>query len=151
VSRATRGREPGSKAPSLKPAVFLDSGIFIAFMNSRDRWHPSAVALFGGKKPKWFTSLAVISETYSWFLHRMGEESARNFRLLIDSLVGLEVLELTREHHEGVVKMLEKLRGAKLSYVDASSLVFMSQKKIRQVWSTDHHLGLTGAEVQPRV
>ena len=33
---------------------------------------------------------------------------------------------------------------------DASSLVFIEQLGIDTVWSTDHHLGLTGAEVLPR-
>jgi hypothetical protein len=41
--------------------------------------------------------------------------------------------------------------GAKLAYVDASSLCFMERHKIKIAWSTDHHLGLTGAEVLPRV
>lgn len=130
--------------------VFLDSGIFIAFMNRRDRWHANAVALFNGSKPRWCTSILVLSEAYSWFLHRMGEEPARNFRALIDNMPGLKLLEATGPHHRKVVAMLERLRGTKLTYVDASSLAFMEQHKIRHVWTTDHHLGLTGADVLPR-
>ena len=52
-------------------------------------------------------------------------------------------------HEEKVRKVLGRLRGSKLTYVDASSLAFLDQAKIRRVWSTDHHLGLTGAEVFP--
>ena len=51
---------------------------------------------------------------------------------------------------EALEKMLDRLRGSKLTYVDASSLCFMDRHRIRKVWSTDHHLGLTGAEVLPR-
>ena len=131
-------------------AVYLDSGIFIALMSGRDRWHSQAVALFTGRTPRWSTSILVISETYSWFLQRMGEEAARSFRGLIDNLTGLDVLGATREHHTEVGRMLDKLRGSKLTYVDASSLVHIGKKKIPCVWSTDHHLGLTGAEVHPR-
>jgi predicted nucleic acid-binding protein len=47
--------------------------------------------------------------------------------------------------------MLDRLRGAKLTYVDASSLTLMERHKIRKVWGTDHHLALTGAEVLPRI
>jgi hypothetical protein len=47
--------------------------------------------------------------------------------------------------------MLERLRSSKLTYVDASSLCFLEKHKIRKVWSTDRHLGLTGAEISPRV
>ena len=80
----------------------------------------------------------------------MGEEQARMFRELVDNLTGLHVFDATREHHAKVVKMLSRFRGTKLSYADASSLVHIDGRKIRRVWSTDHHLGLTGAEVLPR-
>ncbi len=130
--------------------VFVDSGIFIALMTRKDRWHEQAVALFGGPIPKWSSSILVISETYTWFLHRMGEEPARTFRQLVDNLKGLRVLDANRAHHVAVVRMLDRFRGAKLSYTDASSLVHLEQFKIKCVWSTDHHLGLSGAEVLPR-
>ena len=130
--------------------VFLDSGIFIALMSRRDRWHEQAVALFSGAIPRWHTSILILSETYSWFLHRMGEEHARAFHGLITNLKALKILDATTAHHVDVTRMLDRFRGTKLTYVDASSLVFLEQKKITRVWSTDHHLGLNGAEVFPR-
>jgi predicted nucleic acid-binding protein len=133
-----------------RPEVFLDSGIFIAFLNRSDRHHASATALFGGPSVRWVTSALVRSEAYSWFLHRYGEEAARRFRLFIDQLDALEVLDTTASHHRNVGKTLERFRGAKLTYVDASSLTFMEGRGVKQVWATDHHLGLGGAEVLPR-
>ena len=130
--------------------VFLDSGIFIAFLNRRDRWHEQAVALFSGRRPGWATSLLVWAEAYSWFLHRHGEEAARSSRLLADNLEGLTVFEANREHHRDVMRTLDRYRGAKLTYVDGSSLCLMAQHNIKTVWATDHHLGLAGAEVLPR-
>ena len=47
-------------------------------------------------------------------------------------------------------RMLSRLRGARLTYLDASSLALMARHGIRTVCATDHHLGLTGAEVLPR-
>lgn len=134
----------------MSAAAFLDSGIFIALMSRKDRWHDQACALFGGPTPRWSTSVLVIAETYSWFLHRMGEEQARTFRQLLGNLKGLQILEATVAHHAAVARVLERFRGTKLTYVDASSLVHLEQKKIAIVWSTDHHLGLSGAQVLPR-
>lgn len=134
----------------MKEAVFLDTGIFVAFLSARDRWHEQAKALFGLANPRWSTSYLVVSEAYSWFLHRHGEESARTLGRLIENLDGLSIYEVTRDHHRKVGNMLDRLRGSKLTYVDASSLVFMEQRKIRKVWGTDHDLSLTGAEVLPR-
>ena len=130
--------------------VFLDSGIFIAFLNRRDRHHSQAVALFDGPPVRWFTSALVRSEAYSWFLHKYGEEAARQFRMFIDNLDLLRIFETDPEHHDEVGRILDRLRGAKLTYVDASSLALMSKENIGRTWATDHHLGLAGAEVLPR-
>lgn len=134
----------------MSEAVFLDSGIFIALMSRRDRWHQQAVSLFDGPKVRWMTSILVVSETYSWCLYRMGEEPARNFRMLIANMSGLRISDVTAAHHHAVGAMLDRFRGTKLSYVDASSLCFIERNKIKRVWSTDHHLAITGAEVLPR-
>ena len=50
--------------------VFLDSGIFIAFLNRRDRHHVQATSLFNNPPARWCTSALVRSEAYSWFLHK---------------------------------------------------------------------------------
>ena len=130
--------------------AFLDSGIFIAALSRRDRVHPQAVELFGRERTRWVTSLLVISESYSWFLHRHGEEAARSLRAFISALTGLTVLPVTPEDHEGTLRVLDRFRGTKLTYVDAASLWWIERRKIKTVWSTDHHLGLTGAEILPR-
>jgi hypothetical protein len=37
------------------------------------------------------TSLAVVSETYGWFLHRIGEDAARSFRTALADFPRLEL------------------------------------------------------------
>ncbi|MEA3135060.1 MAG: hypothetical protein QOG17_2906 [Gammaproteobacteria bacterium] len=130
--------------------VFLDSGIFIAALSRRDRLHFQAVELFGRSGSRWITSLLVVSESYSWFLHRHGEEAARSFRAFVAALKGLSILSVTLDDHARTLRVLDRFRGAKLTYVDAASLGWIEQRKIKTVWSTDHHLGLTGAEILPR-
>jgi len=150
---AARPRQAsGASAPKLEDRrrVYLDAGIFIAFLNRRDEWHSQAVALFSTAKPRWSTSVLVVSEAYSWFLHRMGEEAARSFLALLKRLQGLQLYEADAAHHESTIKMLDRYRGTKLTYVDASSLCLMADHRISTVWATDHHLGLAGAEVLPR-
>ena len=44
---------------------------------------------------------------------------------------------------------LDQLRGVKLTWVDASSLVFARERKIATVWGTDSDLLLEGATVLP--
>lgn len=129
--------------------AFLDTGIFIAFLDRSDRHHRGAVRLFADPPRRWASSLAVVSETYGWFLHRLGEEAARTFRLAVGELAHLELLSIDQGHHRDVVRKLERFRGHKLTYVDASSLVFLERLGIREVWGTDRDLGLEGARVLP--
>lgn len=129
--------------------VFLDSGIFIAFLDRSDSFHQAAVWLFADPARRWYTSLAVVSETYGWFLHRLGEEAARLFRLALAEFPHLELLSIDHSHHQAVVRKLERLRGYKLTYVDASSLVFLTRYRIREVWGTDADLALEGARIVP--
>ena len=132
------------------PRVFLDTGIFVAALSRRDQYHAQARLLFGGSRPRWYTSILVWSEAYSWFLHRHGEEAARSFGLFADNLTALTLLEADADVHREACRMLNRMRGARLTYVDASSLAFMERHQIDTVWSTDHHLGLTGARVLSR-
>ncbi len=129
--------------------VFIDSGAFIAALNQADAHHEEVQALFTGPRPLWSTSVLVASEAYGWFLHRVGEEAARVFRMFVTDLPRLELLGADARHHVSVVAKLERLRGTKLTYVDASSLVWLKAKGIGTVWGTDHHLGLEGAAVAP--
>jgi predicted nucleic acid-binding protein len=130
-------------------AAFLDSGIFIAFLDRSDRFHGAAVELFSNPPRRCHSSLAIISETYGWFLHRLGEEAARSFRLALADLPWLTLQALDTAHHAAVLGKLERLRGHKLTYVDASSLVFLSRLRIREVWGTDRDLSIEGARVVP--
>jgi uncharacterized protein len=129
--------------------VFLDSGIFIAFLDRSDRHHAVALRLFADPPRRWSTSLAVVSETYGWFLHRLGEDAARTFRLALAELPRLQLLPLTPGHHAAVLLKLERLRGHKLTYVDASSLVFLATLRVGEVWGTDQDLALEGARGVP--
>ena len=130
-------------------AAFLDSGIFIAFLDRSDRFHSAAVELFSSPPRRCHTSLPVISETYGWFLHRLGEEAARSFRLALADFTWLTLQSIDAEHHAAVLSKLERLRGHKLTYVDASSLVFLTRLRIREVWGADRDLSIEGARVVP--
>lgn len=133
----------------MRGEVFLDSGIFIAFLVPRDHLHPQAAALFSRSPVRWCTSVLVVAETYGWFLHRAGEDAARRFRRLLGDLQDLELLPAETRHHAAVCRKLDALRGTGLTYVDASNLVWLEERKITTVWGTDDHSSLEGAQTIP--
>lgn len=129
--------------------VYLDSGAFIAFLLRSDLLHDEVAGMFARPPRRWYTSAFVVAETYSWFVHRLGEGAARTLRSLLESLTDLEVLEVDSVHMAAVWAKLDDLRGLKLTYVDASSLVWLRERGIKTVWGTDHHLAVEGARVLP--
>jgi predicted nucleic acid-binding protein len=129
--------------------VYLDTGIFIAFLDRSDRYHAQAVQLFAAPPRRWYSSFGVVSETYGWFLHRLGEDAARTFRLALADLPRLRLVAADGPLHDAIVHKLDHLRGHKLTYVDAGSLVVLERHGIRDVWGTDADLGLEGARVVP--
>ena len=136
-------------ARKTKPETFLDTGIFIAWLVETDHLHDRVRALFEALPAQLVTSLAVVSETYSHLLHRFGEEAARTFRHALRALPGLTLLPLEVSHHRSVERKLDTLRGLKLTYVDASCLVFLAERRIKTVWGTDADLAAEGAAVIP--
>jgi len=133
----------------VKGEVFVDSGAFVAFLVRGDRQHAATRALFAHPPIRWCTSVLVVSETYSWFLHRQGEPAARAFLHFLHSLPDLTILDAPNEHRQAVGRKLDALRGAKLTFVDASSLVWMGKRRISTAWGTDFDLALEGAAVLP--
>ena len=129
--------------------VFLDSGIFIAFLDRSDHYHAAAVRLFADPPRRWYSTILIVAESYGWFLHRLGEEEARTFRLLLADLPRLQLLGADAAHHRAVCRKLDQFRGHKLTYVDASSLVILQARGIHEVWGTDSDLGLESARVIP--
>lgn len=129
--------------------VFLDSGIFIAFLDRRDRQHRPALDLFRNPPAHWITSPFVIAEAYGWFLHRLGEDKARTFREFFHKLEGLKILDTDPRHLDRAEEKLDLHRGLKLTFVDASSLAWLEDRNISTVWGTDHDLAIEGTKVIP--
>jgi predicted nucleic acid-binding protein len=129
--------------------AFVDSGAFISFLDASDHQHVATRALFASPPRRLVTSALVVSETYGWFLHRLGEDAARRFRSFLADLRPLVVLAVDSPHLGAVGRTLDAHRGRKLTFVDASSLAFLSRHGLRTVWGTDRDLALEGATVLP--
>lgn len=130
-------------------AAFVDSGAFIALLDRRDRRHAAVEAMFTVPPKRLVTSVHVLAETQGWFLHRLGEEASRRFLGFLSVAPFVEIVGADLAHHRATLQKLDALRGRKLTYVDASSLVHLAQQRLRVVWGCDADLGLEGARVVP--
>jgi predicted nucleic acid-binding protein len=133
----------------VRGGVFIDTGAFVAFLNRADRQHTKAKFLFNSLPGRIFTSILVVSECYSWCFHKLGEPAARTFRPFLSNLPGLQILNADAAHRDAAWERLDRHQGRKLTFVDASILVWLEQHRIPTVWGTDRHVAIEGAAVVP--
>jgi predicted nucleic acid-binding protein len=126
-----------------KTESYVDTSVFIAFLDRSDSYHSSVRRLFSDL-PTLSTSALVVAEGHGWFLRRYDQRRALSFLNFIYDLpiriAAFDELEL-----EKAKVFVKKFAEQKLTLADAHGLAVMKAQRIATCWSTDRHLGLTGA------
>lgn len=126
-----------------KTESYVDTSAFIAFLDRSDSYNSLFKGLFSDP-PALSTSALVVAEGYGWFLRRYDQRKALTFLNFIQELpiriIGFDELEL-----EKAKAFVKKFADQKLTLADAHGLAVMKAQRIATCWSTDRHLGLTGA------
>jgi predicted nucleic acid-binding protein len=127
-----------------KDECYVDTSALIAFLDKSDSHHPLFRRLFSTPPPL-VTSALVVAEGHGWFLRRYDQRRAVQFLAFIEELSPLTVLPFDREQLGKAAALLVKFGDQALTLADAHGLVIMAERRTRNCWSTDRHLGLTGA------
>ncbi|HXW15434.1 MAG TPA: PIN domain-containing protein [Terriglobia bacterium] len=129
-----------------KSDAYVDTSAFIAFLDRSDTYHPLFRRLFSNP-PALVTSALVIAEGHGWFLRRYDRNRAIQFLNFIGDLT---ILAIQGFNHEELIKtsrLVRKFSDQSLTLADAHGLVITTDRRISVCWSTDRHLGLTGAKL----
>ncbi|MBI1872597.1 MAG: type II toxin-antitoxin system VapC family toxin [Acidobacteria bacterium] len=126
--------------------TYVDTSALIAFADRSDSYHVLFRRLFSDP-PDLVTSTLVTAEGHGWFLKRYDRGRALQFLSLIEDLKPLRLLAVGPDEHAGGVRLLRKFSDQDLSLTDAVGLHLMKVHEISKCWSTDRHLGLTGASL----
>ena len=127
-----------------KTDAYVDTSALIAFADRSDSYHVLFRRLFSDP-PHLTTTALVVAEGHGWFLKRYDRTRALHFVALIESLTPLRLVSVGPDEQAGGIRMLRKFSDQDLSLSDAVGLHVMQAHRINQCWSTDRHLGLTGA------
>jgi len=126
-----------------KTESYVDTSAFIAFLDRSDSYNSLFKGLFSDP-PALSTSALVVAEGHGWFLRRYDQRKALTFLNFIQELpiriIGFDELEL-----EKAKAFVKKFADQKLTLADAHGLAVMKAQRIATCWSTNRHLGLTGA------
>ncbi len=127
-----------------KIEAYVDTSAFIAFLDRSDTYHTLFRRLFA-EPPVLITTPLVIAEGHAWFLRRYDRTRAMQFLAMVEDMAPLDILDIGKSEQVGAAKLIRKFSDQDLTLADALGLHIMHLRKIKQCWSTDFHLGLTGA------
>lgn len=129
-----------------KTEAYVDTSALIAFADRSDGYHVLFRRLFSDP-PALITSTLVVAEGHGWFLKRYDTGRALQLLSLIEDLKPLRLLAVGPDEHAAGVRLLRKFSDQDLTLTDAVGLHLMKVRHVRTCWSTDRHLGLTGASL----
>lgn len=129
-----------------KTECYVDTSALIAFLDRSDSYHPLFRRLFS-EPPALVTSALVLAEGHGWFLRRYDQQRAVQFLAFIQELTALTVQAFDSEGFTRASHVVKKYSDQKLTLADAHGLVVIGERRIATCWSTDRHLGLTGARL----
>jgi predicted nucleic acid-binding protein len=124
--------------------TYVDTSAFIAFLDRSDTHHALFRRLFSHAS-ELITTTLVIAEGHGWFLRRYDRTRALQFLAMIEDMKPLTVLPIGAAELAGATKLLRKFSDQNLTLTDAAGLYLMQAQRIKHCWSSDFHLGLTGA------
>ena len=128
-----------------KTEAYVDTPALIAFLDRSDSYHPLFRRLFSSPPPL-LTSALVIAEGHGWFLRRYDQNRAIQFLNFINDLSVLTIRPFGYEELTKTNRLVKKFGDQSLTLADAHGLLIMNEHRIAFCWSTDRHLGLTGAK-----
>lgn len=127
-----------------KAEAYVDTSALIAFADRSDSYHALFRRLFADP-PALVTSALVVAEGHGWFLKRYDRTRALQFLAMVEDMTPLGILSVGLAEQAAAAAVLRRFSDQDLTLTDGVGLHLMKQHRIKQCWSTDFHLGLTGA------
>ena len=129
-------------------SIFIDAGIFIAYLNKKDSHHSKATDLIDdimdNKHGAAFTSNEVFDEVVTFLLYKTGDvrNSARVKELILgnkekDIPQLMNLLFVDQEMLDKAWKIFVKYANKKLSFTDCTTIELMNSKDIEYLASFD--------------
>lgn len=126
-----------------KAEAYVDTSALIAFADRSDSHHALFRRLFADPPPL-ITSALVVAEGHGWFLKRYDRTRALQFLAMVEDMTPLGILSVGLAEQAAAAAVLRRFSDQDLTLTDGVGLHLMKQHRIKQCWSTDFHLGLTG-------
>lgn len=102
--------------------IIVDTGVFLALFNQRDRYHAMAKKAFGSVSEPLITTYPVMTET-CYLLTQLVNQSAERRFLKAIAQNAASTFHIKRHHLERMIDLMEKYEDLPMDFADASLVI----------------------------
>jgi predicted nucleic acid-binding protein len=128
--------------------VFVDTSVYYAIADQDDASHATAAATMrrlSAERRRLVTTNAVLFETHSLLVNRIGHQVARN--VLVALRASQTIVRVRRSDEERAEEILAQYADKDFSLTDALSFAVMERLGIRVAFSLDRHFVQYGWQI----
>lgn len=132
------------------PAVFVDTGAWLALIDRDDQHHQEASALYRELLEQHIpllTTNLVVAETYNLVRRRVSYKAAMQFLQALRNSARLSRVYSNASLEKEAETILARFSDQDFSFVDAVSFALMNQVDVRQAFAFDKHFIIAGFEL----
>ena len=133
--------------------IYIDTGAFLARHLSKDQYHRQANLFWNSIREKseiCMTSNFVLDEAFTLLGRRAGYGFAAQRARNIYASESITILRPSIEDELKAIDFFEKYSDHRLSFTDCISFVLMHNRKIKRVFTFDHHFQIVGFQTYPK-
>jgi len=122
--------------------IFIDTAAFIALVDATDKNHHPAERCYREivqSRNSLVSSNFVICETLNYLRTRISYKVSVGFRESVYKSDILEIIYISMDTEEEAYKIFKKYKDKDFSFTDCTSFALMERRKIKKVFSFDHH------------
>ena len=137
---------------TIRNALFVDTGGWLAVLDPRDRYHRQATEFYRHCLSRYtylVTTNLVISETYINVRRGAGHQKAIAFLDLVERSERIRYFWSDAQLEESAREILRHYDDQDFSYADAVSFALMHREAIQDVFAFDLHFRVMGFSVHP--
>lgn len=136
------------------PAIFVDTGPWIAWMDVRDQWRQDAIremATLKAQRRPLVTTNWVLAEAYSGLVERIARGAIARLRATVEESALIQVIGIDQLMEELAWRKFLQYDDKDVSMTDCTSFVVMEQLGLNVVFTFDRHFPQVGFQTWSKV
>ena len=125
-----------------RPAIFVDTGPWVAWMDVRDQWRQDAMREIVALKTQRRTLVTtnwVLAETYTGLVDRIARSAIARLRAMIEGSTLIQVIWVDKLIEELAWRKFLQYDDKDVSMIDCTSFVVMEQLGLGTAFTFDRH------------